>query len=323
MIIAIGSFDGYHRGHQALFHEAATMADKLCCPWVPLTFHPHPAALTGNSEIPFLFTEEEKKVIRTFLSIPTPWILPFDQRLCSLDATDFLAELHWKQRLSGIAVGQGFRFGKGRQGTTELLQQWCTHQNMAFCAVPSLLDSSGQVISSSRIRHFVAEGDVPKAADLLGHPWFFTGSVVSGERRGRKLGFPTANLSVPSDKIMAGEGVYGAITMRDGAWIPVALSIGRNPTFTSRGPLTIEAHLVENDEDLYGQELMIWLLRKLRPMKHFDAVEDLIAQISEDTRKSCSIAKTFSNSATARQLRHILSHDKMNSVCRGHDASEQ
>jgi riboflavin kinase / FMN adenylyltransferase len=278
--VAIGTFDGVHRGHREVIRGADTV----------LTFDPHPLAVIHPEATPKLIsTFNVKRDLIAGLGVDELVVIPFDKGFSSQTAEEFVNDV-LIERLGAeqVSVGENFRFGKGAKGTPEFLHD---HSEFETRVVP-LVEAAGETISSSHIRGLVAAGEVGAAAEFLGGPFLFEGEVVPGDRRGRELGMPTANL-VPDERfVVPGHGVYAA-------WAhgyPAAVNVGVRPTFETGRGLLVEAHLIGFDGDLYGETLRIAFLDRLRGEKRFETVGELIEQMHRDVDEARKIAKSSSRS---------------------------
>jgi len=274
--VAIGTFDGVHRGHREVIQGADTV----------LTFEPHPLAVIHPEATPKLIsTFNVKRDLIAGLGVEELVIIPFDKGFASQTAEEFVADV-LIDRLGAeqVSVGENFRFGKGAQGTPEFLRE---QRDFETRVVP-LVEAAGETISSSHIRGLVAAGEVGPAAEFLGGPFLFEGEVVPGDRRGRELGMPTANL-VPDERfVVPGHGVYAA-------WAhgyPAAVNVGVRPTFETGRGLLVEAHLIGFEGDLYGETLRIAFLDRLRGEKLFETVDDLVEQMNRDVDEAKKIAES-------------------------------
>jgi riboflavin kinase/FMN adenylyltransferase len=273
--VAIGTFDGVHRGHQAVIEGADTV----------LTFDPHPLEILHPAALPKLIMPfGVKRDVIEGLGVHELVVIPFDEGFAKLGAEEFVEEvLVEKLSAERVSVGENFRFGAKAKGDPAML---AARSEFETRIVP-LVEVDGETVSSTRIRALVAAGDMEGARHCLGAPFMVEGEVVGGDQRGRELGFPTANL-VPDDRLaIPGHGVYAAFA--DG--VPAAVNVGVRPTFeTGRGVL-IEAYLIDHEEDLYGKLLRVAFVARLRGEKRFAGVEELIAQMRadvEDARRVCA-----------------------------------
>ena len=274
--VAIGTFDGVHRGHREVIRGADTV----------LTFDPHPLSVIHPEATPKLIsTFPVKRDLIEGLGVAELVVIPFDKGFSSQTAEEFVQEV-LIDRLGAeqVAVGENFRFGKGAKGTPEFLAE---HRDFETRVVP-LVEAAGETISSSHIRGLVAAGEVGTAAKFLGGPFLFEGEVVHGDKRGRELGMPTANI-VPDDAyVVPGHGVYAA-------WAhgyPAAVNVGVRPTFQSGRGLLVEAHLIGFDGDIYGETLRIAFLERLRGEKRFESVDELVAQMNRDVEEARRISES-------------------------------
>ena len=262
--VAIGTFDGVHLGHREVIRGNDTV----------LTFDPHPMSVVRPEATPKLVMPFPiKRDLIAGLGVEELVVIPFDREFASRSAEDFVEqELIGRLGAGSVSVGENFRFGKGAKGTPEFLAE-----RLETRVVP-LVEAEGETVSSSHIRGLVAAGEVKKAADFLGGPFLLEGRVVEGDRRGRELGMPTANI-VPDDSLVSpGHGVYAA-------WAhghPAAVNVGVRPTFDTGRGLLVEAYLIDFDGDLYGETLRIAFMERLRGEKRFESVDALVEQMKKD-----------------------------------------
>ena len=286
MIVVLGAFDGFHKGHALLFERARTLAELHSSAsafedWAVVTFSPHPDSVLKKSSV-FLFTEEERTGVARFFNVPHVVKIPFDEALSQTPPEAFIELLETFLPLTGIVVGSDFRFGRKRMGDASFLREMALHKKWIFEMVDTLV-VDGAKVGSSDIKQSVATGDVLHAKALLGYPFFFRGNVVAGDGRGRAIGFPTANIDYPEEKIVPERGVYAASVLVGGEWRPGALNIGYNPTFVeSSRKIRFETFVLDLDESLYGRTLTVFLESYLRPEAKFDSVQALIRQMELD-----------------------------------------
>ena len=269
--VAVGTFDGVHLGHRRVIAGSDTV----------LTFEPHPVAVVAPHAAPKLLTTLERKA-RLIASegVEELVVIPFDHDFAAQSAEAFIDEiLVGRLGAERVAVGENFRFGHRAQGDTALLRG----DGRFEVAIEPLLEIDGEVVSSSHIRGLVLGGAVEYADRLLGAPFAVAGEVVHGDKRGRELGFPTANLIPPNGYIAPGHGVYACRVTADGdAPVPAAVNVGVRPQFESgRGEL-IEAYLVDWEGDLYGRRIEVEFLKRLRGERRFSSVEALVEQMAAD-----------------------------------------
>jgi riboflavin kinase/FMN adenylyltransferase len=281
LVIAVGFFDGMHRGHQ----DIARQTLRLRRPgWraAVLTFSNHPAAfLRPGSEPPLICTPEERIGLIGSAGFDECFFVPFDERIASQQAEHFLREtLIGDLGVRGVVVGKTFRFGHKRGGDTALMERVFGEAGVAFIPVENTTDEFGDRISSTRIRALIAEGKLGEADDLLGRSYELRGRVELGAGRGHDLGFPTANITVPK-KLLPKDGVYSATARFDGRDYAALVSIGTNPTFDGASR-TIEAWLRDFHETIYGKELALRDLRFVREQQRFASVEELLERMHAD-----------------------------------------
>jgi riboflavin kinase/FMN adenylyltransferase len=268
--VAVGTFDGVHLGHR----EVIAGSDSV------LTFDPHPVSVVAPQHTPKLLTTPERKAeLIASLGVEELIVIPFDTEFAKRSADEFISDvLVGALGARQVAIGENFRFGHKAQGDPRLLSADERFQTV----VHPLLEVDGEIVSSSHIRGLVLAGEVGEANLLLGAPFQLSGEVVHGDERGRDLGFPTANLIPDEALVCPGHGVYACLA--DGR--PAAVSIGVRPTFkTGRGEL-IEAYLLDFDGDLYGSEMRIEFLERLRGERRFGNAEALVEQMHRDVERT-------------------------------------
>ncbi len=286
--LALGNFDGVHRGHQTLLAEVrarAQAADKGCG---VLTFAPHPRLVFQPEAEPFLLTQQEQKYdLLTAYNLDAIIVLPFTKDFSTITAHHFMEETLSKTlNVAGLVVGYDFLFGYQRQGNTKLLAAWGAAKSIPVVIMPPLLSADGQrPYSSSAIRHAIRAGDMMGATEGLGRPWQVQGSVTRGAQRGRELGFPTANIII-KDYVSPLYGVYAVtITLPNGTIKMGVANYGVKPTVNGDTPL-LEVHLFDYNADLYGASISVAFHHFLRPEQRFASLDALKAQISLDTNNA-------------------------------------
>jgi riboflavin kinase / FMN adenylyltransferase len=273
--VAIGTFDGVHLGHQAVIEGADTV----------LTFDPHPLEVLHPAATPKLIMPfGVKRDVIDGLGVEELVVIPFDREFSARSAEDFIEHvLLEKLDAKQVAVGENFRFGAKAKGDPAMLE---AHSEFRTRVVP-LVEVDGETVSSTRIRALVAAGDMAQARRCLGAPFMVEGTVVKGDQRGRRLGFPTANI-VPDDRLaIPGHGVYAAFA--DG--LPAAVNVGIRPTFESGRGVLIETYLIDHQEDLYGKTLRVAFVERLRGERAYHEVDELVEQMHrdvEDARRVCA-----------------------------------
>ena len=275
--VAMGFFDGVHVGHRQVIDDADTV----------LTFDPHPLSVIHPEAAPKLIMPFQiKRDVVEGLGASELMVIPFDEEFSAIEAEEFCSQI-LVSRLGAqkVSVGENFRFGRKAKGDPEML---AGHSEFETRVVP-LVEVLGETVSSTRIRAAVAAGDVETATACLGAPFLLEGEVVEGDRRGRSLGFPTANV-VPSDEyVVPGHGVYAAFANGHSA----AVNVGIRPTFETGRGLLVEAYLLDFDGDLYGQTLRVAFIKRLRGERRFAGAEELIAQMHCDVEEARELCASF------------------------------
>lgn len=281
-VVAIGNFDGVHRGHRAVIDTALDVARSAGAPTGILTFEPHPRTVFKPNDPVFRLTPAtEKRMIFGALGIDFVVEHPFDRTFASNSAADFVDRiLHDGLGAAHVVTGFDFHFGKDRQGTPAFLAETGEHSGFGVTIVPAFTDHETRPLSSSDIRKMLEDGDVAAAATALGYRWFVTGPVIHGEKRGRDLGFPTANMRLGADCRLA-HGVYAVRMQVDGVVHAGVANYGRRPQFDNGAPL-LETYLFDFSGDLYDKTVAVELVAHLRPELKFEDVAALIAQMNRD-----------------------------------------
>lgn len=284
-VFALGNFDGVHLAHQKMFALTRSAAKRLGGISAAYTFDPHPVrVLSKDSAPPMLNTLEQKLELLEACGLNAVVIEPFDLSFAHSKAEAWLEHVLLKRlRPRSVVVGYDFTFGTHRSGTVETLEHFCKKHDIQ-CQVLEAQMCGETLISSTRIRNFLSRGDVDRAADLLGRPYFIDGIVIRGAGRGASLGIPTANLR-PLNELIPLPGVYAS-------WVEVGkkryksvTNIGFNPTFGGE-TLSIEAHLLHFKKEIYGKTLRLHFAQKIRGERSFPNVEQLVAQIRRDIQKA-------------------------------------
>lgn len=284
-IYALGVFDGVHIGHQALLKACRKLADANSCQAGVVTFAVHPDSLVSGNTPALINTIEDRTNLLFTYGMDAVVTLPFDEKLMRTHWSDFLRQLV-DDGAAGFVCGSDFRFGAGGSGTAKKLAEFCESRGLPFSVVPQqVLD--GVRVSSSHIRELLVSGNLENANHFLGHPYLFSGEVVSGRGLGRTIGVPTANLQIPAGVLLPKEGVYACAVYLNDILYPAVTNIGTRPTVDGHH-VTIEAWLLDFEGDLYGQTLTLAFCRFLRPEKKFESLEELKAEIEKnaaETRK--------------------------------------
>jgi riboflavin kinase / FMN adenylyltransferase len=279
--LAVGNFDGVHRGHRAVIKAAEALAKDG--PAIALTFEPHPRSLFRPNEPLFRLTPGPAKIrLLERAGVAAVVTLTFDRAFAATTADAFLEELVVRRlKAHAIAVGYDFHFGRDRQGTPEFLVQHGRGLGLDIAIVAPMMEA-GVPVSSSAIRAALSQGDIAQANRLLGHEWSMVGPVIHGEKRGRSLGFPTANLR-PDPGCGLAHGIYAVRVSVDDVTRPGVASFGVRPTFDNGAPL-LEAMLFDFSGDLYGREIEVAFVGRIRGEERFDSAEALVERMTEDAR---------------------------------------
>jgi riboflavin kinase/FMN adenylyltransferase len=288
-VLTIGFFDGVHRGHQQLAHRTRELARQAGARAGLITFWPHPlAVLHPEQPLPLLMTLEEKmEQLAALGDLDLAVVMPFTPELARLSPEEYLALLGSRFDLRGLVEGSDFRFGHERVGDVTWLRR--AGEAGGFAVESLAVDAGGERISSTRIRGLVDEGAVEEAAALLGRSYAVAGAVVEGDRRGRQLGFPTANLQLDPIKLVPANGVYAVRVALPGearAQRPGVANVGVRPTFQTGSARLVEVHLLGADLALYGQRLVVEFVARLRDERRFPGPEALKAQIAADAERA-------------------------------------
>jgi len=290
--VTIGSFDGVHRGHQALINSMVGDAHAHNEPAVVVTFYPHPVVVLRSIDTPYYLTSpEERSDLFAREGVDYTITLRFDRQLAALSAFDFMKILSDHLGVRQLWVGLDFALGRNRQGDVPTLKEIGKQLGYSVHSI-SPIDFSGEVISSSRIRQMLALGNVEEVQRLLGRWYSLSGPVIHGDGRGKNLGIPTANLEVPQERILPAFGIYATWTWLGENRLPSVTNIGIRPTFEniSERP-QIESHLLDFDKDLYGSSIRLEFVEYLRPEARFESIPALIEQMYVDIQRTREVLK--------------------------------
>ena len=279
--LTIGFFDGVHQGHRYLLQQLEELAAANGLSAAAVTFDRHPRTVVQPNFVPSLLTTQEEKLDLLSKAFSGKIIvLPFTQELSEMTAKEFMQNiLRDKLNAELLLMGYNHRFGHGG-GNPENYVTWGHETGIKVCLAKAL---AGEKVSSSRIRNLISLGDVKKANNLLGYPYFLTGEVTEGKQIGRQIGFPTANLTLPEQKLMPACGVYAVwVTMPDHSRRGGMLCIGHRPTVEQNGEISVEVHIFDFNGNLYGTSISIDFIEKLRDERHFDSLEELQKQLILD-----------------------------------------
>ena len=290
-MVALGNFDGLHLGHQAVISQAKTLAKKTGKPCAVMTFEPHPRRLFKPELPPLkLYPLHRKLHLLKESGVDAVFLMRFTRRFASLPAPIFLKDVLAEAiGASHIVTGSNFVFGHQRSGNTELLRQHATSGLFDYTAVVPVTGEGG-VYSSTAVREALARGDLMQAARILGRPYSILGRIKHGDKRGRTIGFPTANIA-PAHLFLSAFGVYAARLHLPGGSYDAVANLGKRPTFEGERIL-LETHVFDFDKEIYGEKAEVELLEFIRPEMKFNDVETLKSQIILDCEKSRTILST-------------------------------
>jgi riboflavin kinase / FMN adenylyltransferase len=288
LFLAIGVFDGVHRGHQAVISTSAEHAHLANGTPVVVTFNPHPMKVLRPMEAPHLLTATQHKIklIRA-LGVQHLLVIKFDTTFAATTPEDFVQQLvRHSKPLREICVGHEWSFGKGRRGNLALLRKLGAQFDFDVVGIPAVTLGNGELVSSTAIRHAIEAGDLAKAAEMLGREYTILGTVVRGDHLGKKIGFPTANLSAHSEQFPP-NGVYFAQATLNGVIYPGVVNLGHRPTVSSgKSDRVLEIHLLDFDHDIYGKDVEVRFVRYLRPEQKFENLDALARQIEFDVQQA-------------------------------------
>lgn len=296
--MALGAFDGIHLGHQKIIACVVGAAKRDLGVSVVFTFSNHPLSVIDAKRCPSqIISNEEKTELLAELGVDILCNVPFTKQLSNMSAAEFISLLRQKFQLTHVVVGDNYRYGHKGQGTAATLEKageafGFLVETMNLVAINDPLTQEKMFVSSSAVRELIKEGKVSEAAFLLGRFFSITGKVIAGDRRGRVLGYPTANISLTPGLIVPADGVYAATVSVGRAEYGGVVNIGKNPTFTCR-ERRLEAHIPDFSGDLYGENLTIRFLERIRPEMAFIGPEQLKLQIAADVQEAQSKLKTL------------------------------
>jgi riboflavin kinase / FMN adenylyltransferase len=284
-VVTLGNFDGIHLGHQALIGGAVTEAKKLTIPSVVLTFEPHPLKVLAPERAPqMLLAHKDKIHLLQALDVDVVVIQSFDLSFARLSADEFVRGILVNRlKAKKIWVGRDLRFGQGRKGSVADLERWGSEMGFSVATVDAIM-VNGERVSSSRIRQLVTDGQVDAVKPMLGRYHFVSGRVVAGHRRGRELGFPTANISTRTE-VLPLDGIYATLFHLGARCLLSVSSVGVNPTFGD-GPRTVESYILNFTDDIYGEAVQLSFVRRIRSEMKFASVDALVTQIRQDVSRA-------------------------------------
>lgn len=288
----IGNFDGVHRGHKVIIDQLKTFATQQNTALIVFTFDPHPVRILRPDQTPPPLTWTNRKAdLLADLGVDAVVAYPTDKALLQLSAAEFFQQIVVdKIGAAAMVEGPNFYFGKGREGDTTRLAELCDEHDIRLRIMEPKVEAE-DLISSSRIRNLIAEGDVDRACGMLTQPYRIRGMVTHGAARGATIGFPTANLDA-IDTLVPGKGVYAGRSWVDGRAHWSAIHIGPNPTFGDQ-LLKVESHLIDYDGSLYGQAIEVDFIARLRDIRTFESTDQLQSQLKIDVESTREVARKF------------------------------
>lgn len=286
--VVLGNFDGFHLGHKAITDKVLELSAQLDLIPAVVTFEPHPMKYFGK-DLKLIMTEESKLKAFAEAGVDTMFVLEFSKKFAEIDPEAFVKEyLVEKLKAKAVVVGYDYHFGKGRSGDYSMLVELGEKYGFEAVQVPKVSCDDGTTVSSTNIRNFLLEGDVKKAGELLGRPYFIEGVVVDGNKVGRTLGFPTANIDFRNE-LLPKAGIYTSLALLDGVKYQSVTNLGIRPTLDLPHNIKVETHFFDFNRDIYGKELTVELLEYIRPEEKFENLEKLKEAIAKD----CDIAKKW------------------------------
>jgi len=284
--LTVGVFDGVHRGHQQIINILTAGAHATSAPAVLLTFDPHPAKVFGSEDIKLLTLPEERAELLGEMGVDVVITHPFNKEVADMTAWDFMSQIKVRLGLRHLVLGYDSALGKNREGNVARLAEIGREMEYAVEVVSALSDESG-VISSTEIRKLISTGNVTEAARLMGHPYSLRGPVIHGDGRGKSINVPTANIGYSREKMIPANGIYACWAYVQEERYRAAINIGINPTFTPDKQIpNVEAHLLDFEREIYGQDVRLEFVARLRDELRFDSVDVLVEQIWRDVEQT-------------------------------------
>ena len=283
-LLTIGVFDGVHAGHRYLLKKLQERAAERNLLSGVVTFNPHPqSVLHPRSQLPWLTSLNDRVGAFRKLGVNIVSVLTFTPKVARLSAREFISLIKKNLGMRGILVGPDFALGKGKEGNIDLLRSLGCEMGFSVDVIPPF-KINGEIVSSTLIRRALAEGDMRKVKNLMGRYFYLEGKVITSEKRGRVLGFPTANLDIKPQQALPGNGIYATIAQIEGRHFPSATNVGIRPTFGT-GEEMVETHLLNYKGNLYGKDMRVEFVQKLRDEQRFPSPEELRTQIEKDVRE--------------------------------------
>ncbi|WP_163192654.1 bifunctional riboflavin kinase/FAD synthetase [Clostridium thermarum] len=280
--IALGSFDGLHLGHMSLIQKCIQLSKQHNGNSMVYTFKDHPLTVVNPNNVPKLLMDNaSKREILQDVGIDILCLVEFNRKVMQTTAENFVIELLTKYNMGGVVVGFNYRFGHKNQGDVSLLQELAPKYNF-MVEVMNPLDFNGELISSSRIRNLVEYGDITQANKMLSRPFMLSGEVIPGKQLGRTLGYPTANIMVDERFVIPKPGVYYTKIRHNGKFYLGMTNVGYNPTVESTTKINVETYILNFDKDIYGDEIQVFFIERIRDEVKFSSIEGLVSQMKKD-----------------------------------------
>lgn len=284
--LTIGNFDGLHRGHQKFLDRMCDYANTNQLKTVVVTFDPHPNLILRPQESSLITLHQHKEELFSEQGIDYLCTLRFDRDFSNMDPLRFLDNfIFCNENLKAVFLGHDFAFGPNKSGSSQLIEKFSQDRGLFF-EIQEQYSFDEHAVSSTLIRKLIANGEMDEANSLLGRKFFIDGRIIKGEGRGKQIGFPTANLDYSNDLVLPATGVYVTQTKIGSQSFNSVTNIGKNPTFNLGDKLHVETHILDFDEDIYGESIRVSFVRRLRPEQKFESVEKLIEQITVDVENS-------------------------------------
>lgn len=296
-VLTVGTFDGVHAGHKVLINRVLELADEMNARSIIVTFDPHPRDIItpGDAGIKLLSSLDERSEILADLGVDEMVVIPFDRDFSLLTSEEFVRDIIWEEiGVSAFVIGYDHQFGRNREGTIETVQE--LGRELGFQThVVSKQEVGDKTVSSTAIRRAIhEEGDMELAASLLDRHYILNGTVVHGDKRGKKIGYPTANIQAQNErKVIPKNGVYAVWVRFEGSFYGGMMNIGKRPTFNGRDTV-LEVHILNFDKEIYGKDIQLQFVKRIRDEKQFDGVDDLKTQLKNDEIEARSVLENSS-----------------------------
>lgn len=284
VVLTIGNFDGVHSGHRYFLEQIKKRAIQDNCLFAVMTFVPHPRQILSPTNDYLINSYDERRMLLREIGVDYLYEINFTRDFSTLNPLDFLNQyVGCNSKIIDIFIGHDFAFGAKKSGNYELMKNFCSEKNIGFF-LGEEFQLKGKNVSSTTIRQALKDGDMHWARELLSRDFFMSWRIIKGYGRGRKIGFPTANLQYAEDRIIPRQGVYVTKTFCDGSYYISVTNIGKNPTFEGVEKISVETHILDFSRDIYGEEIRINFVEFMRPEVRFQSINELIEQIRKDTQ---------------------------------------